>query len=262
MYKIIITFLSLVFIISTAQAAQFTLLKQLKKSTRQKVIEVVDGDTIILKDQSRVRLVGIQTPKPPLARKGRKEWPLAAEARKTLSDLILNKYVTLYYGGQRHDRYGRKLAHLFREDGIWIQGEMLKKGMARVYSYPDNNAVVPEMMALERAARQKNLGIWALDYYQPKDHMTAGRHRNSFQLVTGLVRNVTKVRGTYYVNFGDDWRKDFTIVIKSNAARKFIKSGRPPHDFNGKKIEVRGWLKSYNGPMIEVTHPEQVIIIQ
>jgi len=262
MHKIILLFLLLILTTSATQAEQLTLLKQLKKSSRQQVIEVIDGNTVILKDQTYVRLVGIQTPKLPLSRKKRTEWPLAAEAQKRLSDLILNRYATLYFGGQKADRYGRALAHLVREDGVWIQGEMLKNGLAQVFTFPDNNAVVPEMMALEMTARQKKRGIWALDYYQPKDHQMSGPHRNSFQLVTGIPRNVTKVRGTYYVNFGDNWRKDFTIVIKSRAARKFIKSGIPPESLKGKKIEVRGWLKSYNGPMIEATHPEQITITQ
>jgi len=264
MYKITLSFLLLVFIIPGAQCAPPDLLAKLKKSTRQQVIEVVDGDTVILKDQSRVRLVGIQAPRQPLNRMARKQWPEAAkaEAQKMLSSLILNQHVTLYFGGQRRDRYGRAMAHLVRDDGLWLQGEMLKNGMARVMTLPDNAALAPEMMAHETIARQAGSGIWARDYYRPKDHLMASQHKHRFQIITGIVKNVAKIKSTYYVNFGDNWRKDFTIVIKSRAARKFVKTGRDPKTFKGKKIEIRGWLKSYNGPMIEATHPEQITIIQ
>jgi len=262
MYKIFRLFFILVLAASTGQAEQPDLRRQLKKSTRHQVIKIVDGDTVILKDQTRVRLVGIQAPKLPLGRKEHKEWPLGQESKKMLSDLVLDKYVTLYFGGQRQDRYGRALAHLFLPDGLWVQGEMLKKGLARVYTFPDNRAVVPDMIRFENQARRDNLGIWALDFYRPKDQKLSGKYTNSFQLITGIVKDVAKVRGTYYLNFGEDWREDFTIVIKSRAARKFIKADILPASYQGKKIEVRGWLKLYNGPMIEVTHPEQIVITQ
>lgn len=261
MHKIFTIFCLLILPVTAEESAIAPdLRKQLKKSTRQQVIRIVDGDTVILKDQTRVRLVGIQAPKLPLGRKGHKEWPLGPESKEMLSALILDKFVTLYYGGEREDRYGRALAHLFREDGLWIQGEMLKGGMARVYTFADNRAIVPEMLQLENLARQNSRGIWARDYYQPKAQENAGKYNNSFQLITGNVRDVTKIRGTYYLNFGKNWREDFTIVIKSRAARKFIKNQINPADYRGKKITVRGWLKSYNGPMIEATHPEQITL--
>ncbi|MBL4800339.1 MAG: thermonuclease family protein [Emcibacter sp.] len=261
MRKIFTLFLTLIVIASTGTSALADLRKQLKKSTRQQVIKVIDGDTVILKDQTRVRLVGIQAPMLPLGRKGFKGWPLGQASKSLLSDLVLDKFVTLYYGGQRRDRYGRALAHLFLNDGLWVQGEIIKNGMARVYTFPDNRAIVPEMMRYEQMARQRNLGIWAVDYYQPKAQETSEKYQNSFQIITGTVRAVAHIRGTYYLNFGKDWREDFTIVIKSRAARKFRKVNIQPENYKGKKIEVRGWLKSYNGPMIEATHPEQITII-
>ncbi|PCI34368.1 MAG: nuclease (SNase) [Alphaproteobacteria bacterium] len=262
MHRIFTLFAILVCFNSPGRAEPSDLRTELKKSTSQKVTRIIDGDTVILKDQTRVRLVGIQAPKLPLGRRGFKGWPLGFASKKYLSDLILDKYVTLYFGGQRQDRYGRALAHLFLEDGTWVQGEMLKAGMARVYSFADNRAIIPEMLQAEQEARRVSTGIWALAFYQPKDQQKSASFHNSFQLVRGTVTEVAKIRGTYYVNFGEDWRQDFTIVIKSRAARKFIKAGIDPTSYGGKTIEVRGWLKSYNGPMIEVTHPEQIMIIQ
>ncbi|VAV91511.1 hypothetical protein MNBD_ALPHA01-705 [hydrothermal vent metagenome] len=206
-----------------------------------------------------VRLAGVQAPKIPL---GKKQWLLADKAGDLLSDLVLNRRVSLYFGGQRRDRYGRKPAHIFREDGLWIQGEMLKAGLARVQTSPDNRAFAAEMTTLEQTARRKSLGIWVMEYYRPKDHAIAGRHHDSFQIISGTVRDVTKIRTTYYLNFGDDWQSDFTIVIKPLPARKFIRADVQPELYEGKKIEIRGWLKSLNGPMIEASHPEQITIIK
>jgi hypothetical protein len=29
----------------------------------------------------------------------------------------------------------------------------------------------------------------------------------------------------------------------------------------GQRVRVRGWIRSYNGPVIDVTHPEQIQLI-
>ena len=116
----------------------------------------MDGDTVVLDDGKEVRLVGIQAPKLPLNRPNFKEWPLAREAKEELEKLILNQRVTLSYGGTRTDRHGRTLAHLHTDDGVWAQGEMLSRGLARVYTFSDNRAAAPEMMALEAARGKRN----------------------------------------------------------------------------------------------------------
>ena len=64
------------------------------------------------------------------------------------------------------DRHGRLLAHLYTEDGIWIQGALLNQGMARVYSFPDNRALISEMLAQEKIARAAEKGIWQVSFYR------------------------------------------------------------------------------------------------
>ena len=103
---------------------------KLTKGSSAKVVEVIDGDTVVLDDGKEVRLVGIQAPKLPLNRPNFKEWPLAREAKDELEKLVLNQRVTLSYGGARIDRHGRTLAHLHTDDGTWAQGEMLNRGLA------------------------------------------------------------------------------------------------------------------------------------
>ncbi len=225
------------------------------------VVEVVDGDTLVLDDRREVRLVGIQAPKLPLGRAGFKAWPLADEAKQALAQLTLGRRLTLAYGGQRQDRHGRALAHLFDAEGKWIQGALIDLGMARVYSFADNRALVPEMLAREAAARTARRGIWAESFYEVRTQEHAARHIGGFELVEGLVREVAVVRGRAYLNFGDDWRDDFTIAIAPADLRRFEAAGVRPESYRGQIVRVRGWLKSYNGPMIEATHPEQIEVV-
>ena len=90
-----------------------------------RVVEVIDGDTLVLSNGAEVRLVGTQAPKIALGRKDFHDWPLGAEAKALLEELALKQTVGLAYGGRRIDRHGRTLAQLYRADGLWLQGEMV-----------------------------------------------------------------------------------------------------------------------------------------
>lgn len=226
------------------------------------VTSVVDGDTVVLDTGKQVRFVGIQAPKLPLGRKGFEKWPLADEAKAHLEKIALGKSVTLYYGGAREDRHGRILAHLVTGDGLWLQGDMLKQGLARVYTFPDNRAIVPDLLAAERDARSHNRGIWGHPFYRRLTPDALAKYRGTFQLIEGKVLDAAKAGQTHYLNFGQDWRTDFTIKINNQALKAFKESGIDPLGYKGKHIRVRGWLKSRNGPMIEATHPEQIEVLE
>jgi len=226
-----------------------------------RVTEIVDADTLFLADGREVRLVGLQAPKLPLGREGFEKWPLADKAKAVLAELVKGRRVTPAYGGKRTDRYERKLAHLFRDDGLWVQADMLRRGMARVYSFADNRALVRELQAIEGRARRAGRGIWAKPYYRVRTRAEVRNDVGSFQLVMGRVRDTAEVDGRIYLNFGANWRKDFTVTIPPPHTDSFAEAGMEPLALKGRWVRVRGWIESYNGPMIEATHPEQIEVI-
>lgn len=227
-----------------------------------KVIEIVDGDTLRLDTGKQVRLVGLQAPKLPLGRVNFKAWPLGDDSKAALAKLTFNKRIQLSYGGRKSDRHGRLLAHLHDLDGEWIQGAMLRMGMARVYSFPDNRRQVAEMLAIERDARRAKRGIWSHPFYRIRQAGSLRGDINTFQIVEGRIRDIATVRGRTYLNFGADWRSDFTISIAPRDRRRFRESGVTIEDWEGRLIRVRGWLGWRNGPMIEATHPEQIEVLE
>lgn len=236
--------------------------KPLEPGGFAEVIEIVDGDTLRLANGKQVRLVGLQAPKLPLGRSNFKAWPLGEESKAALARLAMDKRLKLSYGGRKSDRYGRLLAHLHDPAGNWIQGEMLRLGWARVYSFPDNRGLVAEMLALEREARQVRRGIWAHPYYRIRPAGDLRRDHDTFQVVEGRVRDVATVKGRTYLNFGADWRSDFTVMIGPRDRRRFTGHIIGLDDLNGRLIRVRGWLRWRNGPMIEATHPEQIEVLE
>lgn len=225
-------------------------------------VAVIDGDTLVLADGREVRLVGIQAPKLPLDRAGFEAWPLAEEAKAALEALALGRHLDLGFGGRQGDRHGRLLAHLFDAEGRWIQGKLLQAGLARVYSFADNRAAVAEMLALERQARAARRGIWGDPFYAVRSAAAAGDWLGGFELVEGRVLAIGGGGGRTYLNFADDWRQDFTIALDRQAAGLLEQEGIGLDSFAGRRVRVRGWLKAYNGPMIEVTHPEQIEVLE
>jgi endonuclease YncB( thermonuclease family) len=219
-------------------------------------------------DETAVYLVGIQAPKLPLGRPNFVAWPLAEEAKAALEGLTLGHRVALAYGGRRVDRHGRALAHLYLEEeagqppGVWVQGRLLELGLARVYSFADNRALVAEMLVLEGAARRARRGIWGLSYYAVRRPQEAAGDVGSFQVVEGIVVSASVVRGRAYLNFGADWRQDFTVSLAPPVRRRFEAEGIDPTAYQGQRLRVRGWLESWNGPMIEVTHPDQIEVLE
>jgi len=227
-----------------------------------RVAGVIDGDTVVLADGRQVRLVGIMAPKLPLGRPGFEPWPWAPEAKAGLEALVLDQRVEMWGSATTRDRHGRVLAHLVRaRDGLWIQGAMVEQGLARVYSFVDNRAGVAALYRIEDEARRAGRGLWSHPDYTVVQARDAERAVRSFALVEGRVLKVTRVGSRTFLNYGADWRRDFTVKIGRRAARLFTAESLDLTQFAGRLVRVRGWVRWENGPMVEVTHPEQIEIL-
>ena len=70
-----------------------------------------------------------------------------------------------------------------------------------------------------------------------------------------------ETRDRIFLNFGADWRTDFTATLASKDRRTFLAAGIDPMTLDGRRVRVRGWLYDRNGPAIDLTHPEQLEIL-
>ena len=73
---------------------------------------------------------------------------------------------------------------------------------------------------------------------------------------TGAARD-----GRVFLNFGLDWRTDFTAVADEDAAARFSEAGMDLRALEGAVIRVRGWLFALNGPAIALRHPAQIELV-
>ncbi|MCD8497780.1 MAG: thermonuclease family protein [Alphaproteobacteria bacterium] len=194
--------------------------------------------------------------------------PITQTAIRVLNDLLVGMDVNIYQQGKKKDaglknRMGHHLAHLEkRENGAWVQGVLLSLGLARVKTERRNTEMTDQMLALEAKARSQKIGLWALPEYQilmPAE--TAGKD-GQFAIVEGKVISTAMKQNRVYINFGDNWKDDFTITIAPEYRTNFFKTKLDPLQLNGKTIRVRGWVTEYNGPVIEIDHPERIEVLK
>ena len=111
----------------------------------------------------------------------------------------------------------------------------------------------------EREARRTGQGLWQEKAYADRpaaepEKVAYGR----FAFVRGKVTQAERIKDKVYLNFGSDWKSDFTVTIAAHDLKTFRKAGVDPLNLEGKVVRVRGWVDHNFGPMITVTHPAQI----
>jgi micrococcal nuclease len=144
------------------------------------VVHITDGDTISVHftarvgnsdesnepDQSAdlretVRLIGIDTPE-----SKRPNTPIecfALVASSALTQLLPEGTpVRVELDVEHRDRYGRLLGYIFRAtDGLFVNHEMVRSGMAAAYAFPPNITYADQFSSASGAARANNVGLWS-----------------------------------------------------------------------------------------------------
>ena len=54
-----------------------------------------------------------------------------------------------------------------------------------------------------------------------------------------------QVGGRIYLNFGDDWRTDFTVSVAPGDNNLFEEAGINLLSLAGQRIRIRGWLRNF-----------------
>lgn len=128
------------------------------ESETARVVRVVDGDTLIVAPDIRVRLIGIDTPE--LGRNGAPDEPLAREATAWLAEEVTGAEVRLEFDIERIDRYGRTLAFVWLGERL-INAEIVAAGFSRAETqYPFSSQKKSQLKVAEEEARSATRGLW------------------------------------------------------------------------------------------------------
>jgi micrococcal nuclease len=128
-----------------------------------RVVRVVDGDTILVSidgREDRVRYIGIDTPES--VKPGTPVQCYAKKASKANARLVAGREVRLVSDAEARDRYGRRLAYVYRSgDGLLVNVALARDGYARPLTIAPNVAHAGEIAAAVAAARRAGRGLWS-----------------------------------------------------------------------------------------------------
>lgn len=228
-----------------------------------KVIDVIDGDTVRLSNGKLLRYVGIDTAEVRQKVNGKfiyNPQPFSLEAKEYNRKLVEGKPVRIEFDITKTDRYGRLLGYCYVDD-TFVNAKLIEQGYAVLYTFPPNIKYTDLFADLQRKARNQRKGIWAS--YQVIDQAQAADHIGQIRTVQGKVVNTYQSPKVTYLNFGNDYKTDFTIVIFKNSLAQFHKKNIDPANFyRNKTVQVTGRIKSYNGPEIIVNTPAEIEVLE
>lgn len=225
------------------------------------IMRVEHNGVLVMTDGRALHLEGIRLPN---AVQDRAPQPIADQAFAELNALAKGRELDAYAVYPKEDRYDRVRSQIFiHGTDTWLQIELLKKGLARVDIAPDRGECYRELYAAEADARRAGLGLWSDPAYVSRlaSNLTP-TDVGTFQIVIGKVLSTAANDGRVYLNFGQDWRRDFTVTISADDLKTFRRMGVDPLNYEGKLVRVRGIVQQVNGPEIAVGNPKQIELLQ
>jgi len=152
--KLILIFLIISLVANTFFICFYFLnFKKLKTNQFEKalVVEVIDGDTIILEDGRHIRYLGIDTPEL------NDSWGIESTNRN--KELVEGKVVELQKGDRDIDEYNRYLRYVY-VDGVFVNAELIAEGFAVSFIFDPLDKYSQVLVQLEQYAKLKKVGIW------------------------------------------------------------------------------------------------------
>jgi endonuclease YncB( thermonuclease family) len=218
-----------------------------------RVTAVIDARSFRLRDGREIRLAGIES--------------VSADAAKqtaALSAIISGRDVTLRADDDAPDRYGRQTAFVFvADDENSVQAALLTQGEAFAAADIADKDCSAALLAAEAAGRAAKKGIWAgpsaTKNAESTGDILAGNGR--FMLVEGRVLSVRQAGATTYLNFGRNWTRDFAVTISRRVLPSLEAAGMAPKSLENRRIRIRGFIETRNGPRIELVRPGQLELL-
>lgn len=221
-----------------------------------KVVALGDFPIVFLEKTGVTILTGIENPN----RAGDSSGSSLKQAIEFLSDHILGKQVLVHPQKAQRDIFGRLPVYLKEVEQDWINEILVKNGMARVQSDRFTRPDLSKLYRLEGYAREKKQGFWKSEEFEIWNANDYKGPESGYQIIVGRVVKISDSRNFFYINFGENWRKDFTAamskLLMTPEDKKYLKTMT-----KNSIIEVRGVLRKWNGPFLElysIDHIRQV----
>lgn len=189
------------------------------------------GPVLIMQGGERVRLEKLRTPDEPSV--------LAA-----LAEALTGKIFEITRHGQ--NRWDETVATLQPDP----RPEILQKGLAQLETED------PSLAPAEAAAMTAQAGLWNLPCCRLLSADEASRRHDEWRVVQGKVAAVSLQAHAAYVNFGKDWKEDFTLSLSPTLARRL-----GAENWEERTLLARGWLTLSGGGLIAVNNTAQIRLL-
>ncbi|MDO5029792.1 MAG: thermonuclease family protein [Corynebacterium sp.] len=128
------------------------------------VERVIDGDTIDVQidgELTRVRLLNVDTPE--IGRNGRPSECLALEAKSYLESLLPEgSTVELQFDVEKHDKYGRTLAGVYKDEQL-VNAQIAQEGFGTPMQVGANSKFYSAVRQASDSAGHQGIGVHSLD---------------------------------------------------------------------------------------------------
>ena len=222
-----------------------------------KIVRVEKNGALILNDGRAAMLEGIRLP---LNDGGPSA--LADDALRQLRALAMAKPLTLTAISPKEDRYDRVRVQAFGD--VWLQSELLSRGLARVAIAPDRAECAADLYKAEKEARAAGRGLWAFPAFGLRaPGSVTPADEGKFLMVQGMVVNGALRDGRVILDFSQDTTRGFAAIIAPEDHANFRRTNPPPESLTGHVIRLRGVVQDFGGrPEISLSNPAQIEFVQ
>lgn len=129
-----------------------------------RVVRIIDGDTIEIENNQRIRYIGINSPE--MKAKGKPDQCFAQEAKKKNEELVLNKAVRLEKDISNIDTYNRLLRFVYVQQPngkeLFVNEYLVQEGFAQLMTIPPDISKADIFKKLQASARDDKKGLWGI----------------------------------------------------------------------------------------------------
>lgn len=216
--------------LSNSATEKTQLVKEPGDAEEVEFVAPVDGDTAKVKIKGKVetvRFLLVDTPETKHPKWG--EQPKGAQAAAFTQKMLEEAdRITLQYDVEKRDKYQRVLAYVFA-DGVNVQEELLKRGLARVGYVYDSRRHLEAFKEAEKFARERRLGIWECAGYVARDGYKPEKWCKGNEGSKKTMHTVVRNGRTYHVPYdpeGPD--RDCSDFDSQKEAQAFYEAAGGP----------------------------------